>query len=111
MSTASQGRATEYRVRDHLIDHGWRFIMRAAASKGSGDLLMASVERGALLVQVGRQSKALGPDQRERLCDDAELIGAIPVLAVAIPRAGIQYHQVSRGKPATWDRFDPRGTS
>lgn len=109
MSSASKGRATEYRVRDDLIAHGWTFILRAAASKGSGDLLMASAERGALLVQVGRGSKALGPAARERLCNDAVLIAAIPVLAVAIPRAGITYHEVTRGLPHTWPTFDPKG--
>jgi hypothetical protein len=40
MSTATTGRSSEYKVRDDLISHGWEFVMRAAASKGPGDLLM-----------------------------------------------------------------------
>ena len=105
MSTASLGRATEYLVRDHLITQGWKAIMHAAASKGSGDLLMGHEAYGAALVQVGRKSKTLGPAARNRLLDDCELIGALPLLAIVIPRQPIVYWVVSRGKPATWERW------
>ena len=112
MSTASRGRDSEYRVRDHLIDNGWPFIMRAAASKGSGDLLHGHPYNGALLVQVGRASKTLGPASRHRLVADADLIGAIPVLAVVLPRRPITYWHVTLGKPGSWLPFNPtRGTS
>ena len=105
MSTASLGRNTEYRVRDHLITQGWKYIMRASASKGSGDLLMGHKVHGGALVQVGRKSKTLGPADRNRLLDDCELIGALPLLAIVIPRQPIAYWVVSRGKPATWERW------
>ena len=107
MSTASIGRATEYKVRDDLIAHGWHFIMRAAASKGSGDLLMAHEIHGAALVQVGRKSKRLGPLDRDRLCSDADLIGALPLLAVVIPRQPIRYWHVNIGQPRGWDSWTP----
>lgn len=106
MSTAATGRRREYAVRDHLIAHGWIFVMRAAASKGSADLLMAHPHHGAALVQVGSKSKALGPLDRERLVSDAEAVGALALLAVVVPRQPITYRVVTRGKPATWDRFD-----
>ena len=105
MSNASLGRNTEYRVRDHLITQGWKYIMHAAASKGSGDLLMGHAIHGGALVQVGRKSKTLGPADRNRLLDDCELIGAIPLLAIVIPRQPITYWVVSRDKPATWERW------
>lgn len=111
MSTATQGRAREYKVRDELIGHGWHFIMRAAASKGSGDLLMGHPHHGAALVQVGTGSKTLGPADRDRFVTDADLIGALPILATVIPREPIRYHHVNRGTSGTWDRFDPRGTA
>jgi hypothetical protein len=102
MSTASIGRSSEYLVRDDLITHGWEFVMRAAASKGAGDLLMGHPLWGAALIQVGRKSKTLGPADRDRLCTAAELIGALPLLATHIPRNGITYHQVTRDKPSLW---------
>ena len=107
MSTASIGRATEYRVRDLFIANGWHHIMRAAASKGSGDLLMGHPLWGGALIQVGRDSKRLGPADRERLCHDAELIGALALLAIAVPRKPLVVWQVDRGKPAYWERWDP----
>lgn len=105
MSTASIGRSREYAVRDHLIDHGWRFIMRAAASRGSADLLMGHEIHGAALVQVGSQSKTLGPADRARFVDDAELIGALPLLAIVVPRAPLVFWHVTLSAPATWDRY------
>jgi hypothetical protein len=105
MSTASRGRATEHLIRDHLIGQGWRFIMRAAASKGSGDLLMSHPIHGAALIQCGRGSKALGPAARCRLCDDAESIGALALLAIHVPRHGIALWAVDRGLPGQWERW------
>lgn len=110
MSTASSGRRREYQVRDHLIEHGFAFIMRAAASKGSGDLLMGHPFTGALLVQVGTESKQLGPDARNRFVGDADLIGATPVLATVIAQPGkrteIEFWVVTRDVPSTWRRWD-----
>lgn len=105
MSSASIGRATEHLIRDHLIDQGWRFIMRAAASKGSADLAMVHPIHGLALIQCGRGSKRLGPADRDRLCTDAEDCAALPLLAIHIPRHGISLWQVSRGKPAEWSRW------
>ena len=77
MSTASIGRATEHRVSRLLQTQGWSQIMRAAASKGSADLLMSHPVHGGALLQVGRASKRLGPADRDRLVTDAESIGAL----------------------------------
>ena len=43
MSTASQGRAREHRVRD-LIADGWLLVARSAGSKGAADRFWSKVE-------------------------------------------------------------------
>lgn len=103
MSTASDGARRERRVRDEMIGEGWHFIMRAAASKGPADLAMAHPEHGLALVQVGSKSKTLGPADRERLCDAAELCSAIALLAVIRPREKTQTWVVDRGLPGGWE--------
>lgn len=107
MSTATQGRYTEHKVADDLTRRGgWVKVMRAAASKGAADLLMAHPVHGAALVQVGRGSKRLGPADRERLCEAADLCGALALLAIAVPREAPTYWRVTRDTPSKWDRFD-----
>lgn len=106
MSTATSGRAREYRVRDHMVNAGWVHIMRAAASKGAADLLMAHPDHGAALVQVGTDNKRLGPSDRLRFVTAAALCHALPLLASAT-RAGIRYWRVTLDKPATWTEFRP----
>ena len=101
MSTATSGRAREYRVRDDLISKGWRFINRSAGSKGSLDLYMAHRHHGAAHIQVGTGNKTLGPDARTRFVSDAQLCSALALLAVAT-RDGIRYWNVSLGAPSTW---------
>jgi hypothetical protein len=105
MSTARLGRDREHRVAADLARCGWQLIMRAAASKGPADLLMAHPEHGAALVQVGSRTKTLGPDDRERLCTAAELCSSLALLAVVIPRQPIAYHVVDRGVPSRWARW------
>lgn len=106
MSTASIGRAREYQVRDFMIAAGWSFVMRAAASKGVADLLMAHDHHGAALIQVGSKSKAIGPNDRLRFVDLADMCGAIPLLAIVIPRAPLIFWRVTTESPGKWDRFD-----
>lgn len=106
MSTASQGRAREYRVRDHLIKHGWDFVMRAAASKGAADLLMGHEEWGALLVQVGTPGKNLGPAERARFLRAAHVTCSLPIVARA-DRTGIRYAIVHDGVPSDWEPWNP----
>lgn len=105
MSTATNGRAREYRVRDHMIRQGWAYIMRSAASKGAADLLMAHPQYGAALVQVGTASKSLGPADRARLLLAAELCSALPLLAIPQPGKGIAFWQVSEGTASTWEAW------
>ena len=88
-----------------MASAGWEFGMRAAGSKGAADLLMAHEVHGAALVQVGRKSKTLGPGDRARLCRLADLCGALPLLAVHVPRKGITYWQVTRDVPSKWERW------
>jgi hypothetical protein len=106
MSAASQGRAREHRVRDHMADAGWLPIMRSAGSKGAADLLLAHPDHGAALVQVGTANKRLGPADRGRLLHAAALCGALPLLAVAA-RSGITYWWVSAGPARTWEAWTP----
>lgn len=111
MSTATTGRAREYRVRDHLTAAGYPAIMRAAASKGAGDLLHGHPLVGAVLVQVGTGNKTLGPEARVRFLEAAALIHALPILATVIATPGkptvITYWHVSHDVPATWKRWEP----
>lgn len=111
MSTATTGRSREYRVRNHLIAAGYPYIMRAAASKGAADLLHGHPEHGALLVQVGTGNKTLGPADRIRFCDAADLCGALPILASVIEQRGrpttYRYWHVTRGVPSTWEPWTP----
>lgn len=107
MSTARTGRDREHRVSKHMASFGWRQIMRAAASKGPADLLMASPEHGAALVQVGSRSKSLGPGDRERFMHAAELCGALAIVAIVIPRQGITYYAATREPSSKWGRWEP----
>ena len=105
MSTASQGRNREYKVRDHMIERGWVLIMRAAASKGPADLAMAHPEFGLALVQVGTDNKTLGPAARARFLVAAELCSALPVVAQS--NRGIKYSLVNEGPASGWEAWKP----
>lgn len=102
VSNYSNGRAREYKVRNHLATLGWLPIMRASSSKGAADLLMGHELYGGALIQVGSKTKTLGPADRRRLVRAADLIGALAILAVVVPRQPIRYWVVDHGKPATW---------
>lgn len=106
MSTATQGRAREYRVRKHMVKAGWEQVMRSAGSKGPADLLMAHEEHGPALVQVGTDGKELGPAARTRLLHVARLCAALPILATA-SRAGVTYWWVGPGPARTWTEWSP----
>ena len=105
MSTATDGRRREHLVRDDMTKAGWVFGMRAAGSKGAADLLMAHPVHGAALVQVGAGSKTLGPADRERLCQLADLCGALALLAIKVARQPVAYWLVTRETPSKWDRW------
>jgi Holliday junction resolvase len=102
MSTAQLGAARERNVAAKLARDGWVLVMRAAASKGAADLLLAHPEHGAALVQVGSQSKTLGPADRDRLCNAAELCGALPLLVIFRPRRPLEIRLVTRDTPSRW---------
>lgn len=111
MSSATQGRAREYKVRGDLEAHGYPFIMRAAASKGAADLLHGHPLVGSVLVQVGKGSKTLNQEGRDRFCEAADLCHALPVLAQVIPDPGkptvIRYWLVNRDEPRHWKEWTP----
>jgi len=107
VSTASIGRAYEYRVRDDLKSHGWVQVARSAGSKGAADLVMVHPFHGLALLQVGTGNKTLGPDDRARLVSLANLCTALPLLAVVTPRAPIRYFVVTRDIPSTWNEWSP----
>jgi len=106
MSAATDGRRREHRVRDDLITKGWEPIMRAAASKGPADLLMAHEWHGAALVQVGSRSKTLGPADRARFVRAAQMCGALPLLAIVTPRQPVAYWWVTLDPPGQWSRWE-----
>lgn len=107
MNTARSGAAKEHVVKNAMVDAGWVHVMRAAASKGPADLLLGHPIHGAALVQVGSKSKTLGPADRARLLDAAGLIGALAVLAIVVPRAGITYWLVTADTPSKWTEWTP----
>lgn len=107
MSTATLGRAREYKVRDAMTDAGWESICRASSSKGAADLVMGHEDHGGALVQVGSISKTLGPDERARLLRAAWLLSALPILAIVVPRQPIRYWLVDTGTPSTWNEWTP----
>ena len=108
MSAATNGRAREYRARDALIEHGWQQVMRAAGSKGAGDLLMGKLGRRPLLVQVGTEtSKHIGPAARDRFLNAADLIGARPVVALTSPGKPTAYYEVTDATASHWPTFRP----
>lgn len=105
MSTATQGRRGEYRVRDRLAADGWLLVARSAASKGAADLIMVHPDHGLALIQAGTPNKTLGPADRERLCNMADLCNALPLLAVVVPRKSIRFFQVTRDVPSKWEEW------
>lgn len=107
MSTATSGRAREYKVRDELIYHGWQFVMRSAGSKGAADLAMARGDIGLILVQVGTASKSLGPADRDRFIKLAANARAKPILATAA-RDGITYQLINTLTPRYWHEWNPQ---
>lgn len=104
---AVNGRAREHRVRDHLIGHGWRIVMRAAGSRGAADLLMVHGTHGGALVQVGTANKRLGPADRARFTADATDLGCLPLVAQVIQGVGIRYWHANNGVPSTWTEWKP----
>lgn len=108
MSTATQGRNREYRVRDHLVSLGWVSIMRAAASKGAADLLLAHETFGPVLVQVGTHNKDLGPADRERFLTAAALCRAVPLVATCRPGTStVSYYLLIDATARHWPAWDP----
>ena len=106
MSSATDGRRREHKVRRDLEQHGWIQVARSAGSKGAADLVMVHESYGLALIQVGTHNKGLGPADRERLCDLADLCSALPILARVVPRQGIEYMHVSRDLTG-WERWTP----
>lgn len=108
MSAASNGRAREHRVRDQLVALGWVPVMRAAGSKGAGDLLLGKPRNMPLLVQVGTlASKHIGPAARDRFLNAAELINARPVVALTAPGKATTFYEVTDGPFSKWPVFNP----
>jgi hypothetical protein len=109
MSTATTGRAREYKVREALKEHGWRQIMRSAGSKGSADLYLVHPVHGGALIQVGSRTKTLLPADRARFVTDAADTGNLAILAIVTPRAPIRYWQVTTASPRGWHAWHPEG--
>lgn len=107
MSTATAGRAREHKTREDMGKTGWLQVARSAGSKGAADLVMVHPDHGLALVQVGTQSKSLGPTDRARLLTLADLCSALPLIAIHTPRQPIRYRLVIDGPPSTWTDYTP----
>ena len=104
MSHASNGRAREHRVIEHMEGKGWIKVMRSAGSKGAADMTMVHPVVGLALVQVGTEkSKKLGPADRARFVDLADLCSALPLVALCAPGRKPRFLQATREVPSTWD--------
>jgi hypothetical protein len=68
---------------------------------------MAHPIHGVSLVQVGTNNKSLGPADRARFCNLADLCSAIPLVALVTPRVGIAYYTANRGPASGWERWTP----
>lgn len=111
MSTATVGRAKEYKVRDHLLTAGWAFPLRSAASKGVADLTLFKPGR-VLLVQVKASDPYLLPIERQRLLAMADWVGltlALPVVAATPNRKPIVYRLLTGPGHDDWAPWDPGG--
>ena len=105
---ARNGAARERRIRDRMTDRGWQLVARSAGSKGAADLVMVHPDHGLALVQVGTAaSKALGPDDRRRFLDLADLCSALPLVALCTPRLPVRFHVVNEGPASTWEAYQP----
>ena len=82
-------------------------VLRAAASKGPADLLMAHPFLGPALVQVGTVNKSIGPDDRARFLAAAEMCCSLAILATAGDRKPITYWEIGPGPASTWTRWEP----
>jgi hypothetical protein len=107
MSTASSGRAREWKVRDHMLAHGWQLVMRSAGSRGAADLAMVHPDRGLALLQIGTPNKTLGPADRARFVELATLCSALPIVAVVIPGIGVRYREANTLPASRWTEFQP----
>ena len=105
MSTATQGRAREHKVRDEMIGHGWYLVARSAGSKGAADLVMVHPDHGLALVQVGTSNKSLGPDDRNRFLHLADLCSALPLVALCTPRLPVRFLCVNEGPASKWEVY------
>lgn len=86
-SNYSRGRAFEYRVRDRLYADGAVYVMRAAQSRGSADLVALFPKDHfdnlpvVWLVQCKRGTARMNPDERQRLIRIGVDTGASTYLA------------------------------
>ena len=109
MSTARAGRDREWRVRDDMIAAGWHPLMRAAGSKGPGDLLLVHPLRGGALIQVGGTTKTIGPADRQLFVLACEWAGLLCLLAVVpkFKRDPILYWEVTEATSSHWQPWTP----
>lgn len=107
VSTASNGRAREHRVRDHLIAKDWLLVARSAGSKGPCDLVMVHPFFGVALVQVGTaKSKRLNPDERAKFVALAEACSALPLVALCSPGIPPRFLVATRDVPGKWRAWE-----
>lgn len=96
----------EYKVRDHLIDHGW-FVMRSPASKSPIDLLTVRAGHDGpevMFVQCKTNGR-LDPKEWDELLDLAHEHSAEAVL-VWRPRRGVIRYDLLTGYKERGRRHD-----
>ena len=111
MTNYTRGQYAQYRVRDDLIDNGYR-VVTAAGSKGVADLV-AFKPGQVLLVQVKNKAGALPPKERAGLIDLARYLNgyrlqwALPIAAAAVSRRPIAYRLLTGIEPGDFTNWTP----
>lgn len=99
MNTTAAGKRAEAKVRADLTDNGYS-IVTSHLSRGAADMVAAKPAQ-RLVVQVKRSLRSGGgvaKDEWNALIDLAEAWTALPIVAVASPRAEICYFELTGRK-------------
>lgn len=92
MSNYSRGNYAEVRVAAHLRAEGYE-VWQARGSKGAADLI--AIKPGeVLLVQVKGHPRISG-DEWNALRDLAVICGAVPIVALAVPRRALELTRIT----------------
>jgi len=88
-----RGAAFERKVRDHLYEQGFTYVVRSAGSHGLADLV--AMRRDMWLLVQCKIDGNLPPTERELLVELADDVGARAVMAARGKRGKIELHKLA----------------